>query len=174
MAEYIDGRLDGKTRRSRRPIWIVAGILFVALLAGRTVISSWVDLLWYQSLGYGGVFWKTVGLEAGVFAVASVVTFLLLFGAFTAIRHSHEGDLPSSHAIMFGNQRVNLPVAPALRFLSLGISIVVALLTGEGMVSDWPTLALWWYAPRGRGDRPDLWQGVEFLPVCAAGVAVDR
>jgi uncharacterized membrane protein (UPF0182 family) len=162
LAEYIDGRLNGKARRSRRPVLILAGILLVVLLAGRTVISSWVDLLWYQSLGYGGVFWTTVGLETLVFAVASVVTFLLLFAAFTAIRQSHEGDLPNAHAIVIGDRRVNLPIAPALRFLSLGISIVVALLTGSGMVSDWPTLALFWYSPRGGVVDPIFGKGLNF------------
>ncbi len=162
MAEYIDGRAGVRTGRGRRPLLVLGGILFVVFVAGRTVLSSWVDLLWYQSLGYGGVFWKTVGMEAGVFAVASVVTFLLLLGAFTAIRQSHEGDLPSAQAIMIGNRRVSLPVGPALKWISVVVSVVVALLTGLGMVSDWPTLALWWYGPRGGALDPIFGKGLNF------------
>jgi uncharacterized membrane protein (UPF0182 family) len=154
LAEYIDAGKTLRTGRGRRPVLILAGIVFVILIAGRSVVSGWVDLLWYQSLGFGGVFWKTVELETGVFAVASVVTFLLMYGAFTAIRQSHVGDMPSAHAIVIGGRRVNFSIAPALRLLSLGLSILVALITGLTMVSEWPTLALFWYRPRtaGAGD----------------------
>ena len=43
-------------------------------------------------------------------------------------------------------------------------------------MADWPTLALYWYAPRGRRRRrrPDLRQAAELLPVHPAGVAAHR
>jgi uncharacterized membrane protein (UPF0182 family) len=154
VAEYIDGR-SGKAGRGRRPLLVLAAILLVILIAGRSVISAWVDLLWYQSLGYGGVFWKTVEMETGVFAVAAVVTFLLLFGAFTAIRHSHLADMPSTHAIVIGGRRMSFSIAPVLRYVSLGLSIVVGLFAGSMMVSEWPTLALFWYAPRAAMSTAD-------------------
>jgi uncharacterized membrane protein (UPF0182 family) len=156
LPEYIDSRDTFKAGRRRRPLLVVLGVVvFVVVLLGRTALSSWVDLLWFQSLGFGGVFWKTLWLETGVFAVASVVTFLLLYAAFFAIRQSHEADLPSSQALVIGGRRVTLPVGPALRYISLAVSVVVALLTGSGMVSEWPTLALFWYAPRAVGGAGD-------------------
>ena len=135
-------------RRGRRLLFLFVALV-VLFIVGRTVLSSWVDLLWFQSLGFGGVFWKTVGIETTVFVVFAGATFLILYGAFLVIRRSHEADLPGAHAIVIGGQRINLPVGPMLRFLSLGVSIVVALVTGATMVSDWPTLALFWYAPQG-------------------------
>ena len=151
MRDFIEGGQAAGNGRRRRRLGVLAVVAFALLLASRTALSSWVDLLWYQSLGYGSVFWKTVVLEAGVFALAAALTFALLYGVFFAIRQSHLGDLPGSQAIMIGNRRVSLPVGPALRYISLGVSVVVAFFTGLAMMGEWPTLALFWYAPHAAG-----------------------
>jgi len=44
-------------------ILFLIAVLVVLVLASRTAISYWVDLLWFRSLGYGEVFWKTRGLS---------------------------------------------------------------------------------------------------------------
>ncbi len=138
-----------------RLLLILAVTLFAILIGGRDALSDWVDLLWFESLGYGSVFWKTLGLETGTFAAFTLITFLLLYTAFYVIRRSHQADLPSSHAIIIGGRPVTLPVAPALRILSFLISGVVALLTGIAMIAEWPTLALFWYAPHAMGSLTD-------------------
>jgi uncharacterized protein len=133
--------------RRRRRLFVIAGILFVVLVVARTGLSDWVDLLWFESLGYGAVFWKTLGLQAGVFAVFAIVTFLLLYGVFFALRRLHQADLPSAHAIVIAGQRVSFSVAPALRLISWLVSAAIALFAGIVMMAEWPTLALLWYAP---------------------------
>ncbi len=125
------------------------------MLASRTAISYWVDLLWFHSLGYGQVFWKTRGFEWGVFAAFGVVTFLILLGAFTALKRAHSADLPSTHTVLFGGQSVDLPVAKVLRAVSIAGSILVALVTAAAMEAQWPTLALYWYAPPATGSVAD-------------------
>jgi len=125
------------------------------VLASRTAISYWVDLLWFHSLGYGQVFWKTRGFEWGVFAAFGVVTFLFLLGAFTALKRAHSADLPSTHTVLFGGQSVDLPVAKVLRAISIVGSILVALVTAAAMEAQWPTLALYWYAPPATGGIAD-------------------
>ena len=125
------------------------------MLASRTAISYWVDLLWFHSLGYGQVFWKTRGFEWGVFAAFGVVTFLFLLGAFTALKRAHSADLPSTHTVLFGGQSVDLPVAKVLRAVSIAGSILVALVTAAAMEAEWPTLALYWYAPPSTGGVAD-------------------
>ena len=148
MPVHIDPPERFRPRRGRRPLLLLAGLVFFLLLAGRTVLSQWVSLLWFESLGYGGVFWKALRLEAGSFAIFTAATFLLLYGTFSLLRRFHEEDLPSAHAIVLAGQRVSISVAPALRWLSLGLSGVIAVLTGLVMMAHWPTLALFWYAPR--------------------------
>lgn len=63
MPESIDWppSLAARPRRRRR-LLLVLGVLAAVFFGGRTVLSSYVDLLWFRSLGYGDVFWKTLSL----------------------------------------------------------------------------------------------------------------
>ena len=142
--------------RHRPPtILILAAVFFAVLLLGRAGLSYWVDLLWFRSLSYGAVYWKVLGIQAGIFFVFAVVTFALLYGVFAVIRRTHEGDLPSAHALMIGGRPVNLPVGPALKWISLVVSVLIAGLTGLGMMAQWPELGLFLYAPRATGNVTD-------------------
>src|SRR5580698_1123743 len=136
--------------RRRRLLFILA--IFAAIfLGGRTALSYYVDVLWFRSLGYGGVFWRTLSLQWGVFAAFAAATFLILYGSFLALKRAHLSDLPSGHTILIGGRPVKLPVEPVLRLIALGVSLAVAAATGAGMMAEWPTLALFWYAPRATG-----------------------
>jgi uncharacterized protein len=135
-------------RRSRHGLLVLIAIVALIVLCGRTVLSCWVDLLWFQSLGYGDVFWKSRGLQWGIFAGFFLLTFLILFGAFSALKHAHRDDLPRDHAIYLAGREVNFSLKPVLRAASLGGSLVVALFAGGAMSAQWQTLALWWLAPR--------------------------
>jgi uncharacterized membrane protein (UPF0182 family) len=152
MPESIDWPppLTGRPRRRRRfllTLAVLAGIFF----GGRIALSYYVDVLWFGSLGYGDVFWKTLSLQWGVFAAFTVATFLILFGSFLALKRAHLPDLPSGHTIVIGGQPLKLPVEPVLRLIALGISVMIAVATGAGMMVEWPTLALFWYAPPATG-----------------------
>ncbi|MGA3343467.1 MAG: UPF0182 family protein [Terracidiphilus sp.] len=136
-------------------MFFLVAVVAVILLFGRTAISYWVDVLWFKSLGYEEVFWKTREMEWGIFAGFFLVTFLVLFGIFSALKHAHDDDLPSDHTIYIGGQPINLSLKPVLRIVSIGGSLVVALLTGATMAAEWQTLALWWYAPRAAAGTSD-------------------
>ena len=125
------------------------------IFSARTTVSIWVDLLWFRSLGFEGVFWKTLGLEWGVFAAFTVITFLILYGTFSALKHAHAVDLPSNHTIYIAGNAVNLPVGPAMHVIATGLSLLIALATGAAMKAQWPTLALFWYAPHTMGTVAD-------------------
>jgi len=157
VQEYLDSTdyLNPRRPGRRRYFILIATLLFVLCIVARIGLSGWVDLLWFRSLGYGDVFWKTLLIESSVFLFSSGITFVVLYAAFFMVRRSHHADLPSDHAIVLGGQRINLSVAPALRVISLVVSILVALLTGLTMVSQWPALALFWYAPRASGPVTD-------------------
>jgi uncharacterized membrane protein (UPF0182 family) len=118
-------------------------------------LSNYVDLLWFRSLGYGNVFWKTLSLQWGVFTAFAVATFLILYGSFLALKRSHLPDLPSGHTILIGGQPLKLPVEPVLRLIALGLSLAIAAAAGAGMMAEWPALALFWHAPRPTGGVVD-------------------
>ena len=135
-----------RPRRRRRFLLLLvflAGIVF----GGRTAFSYYVDVLWFQSLGYGDVFWKTFTLQWGIFTAFAAATFLVLYGSFLALKRAHRSDLPNGHTILIGGQPVRLPVEPVLRLVALGVSLVIAAATGGAMIGEWATLALFWFAP---------------------------
>ncbi|MFI5108307.1 MAG: UPF0182 family protein [Terriglobales bacterium] len=156
MPESIDWpRSRPPRRRSRLPLILIIIFLAVVLFGGRTALSYYVDALWYGSLGYGDVFWKTLRLQSAVFTTFAAATFLILYGSFLGLKRAQFTDLPSGGTIFIGGQPVRLPVESIVRLVALGISLVIAVVTGTAMTAEWPALALYWYAPRVTGGALD-------------------
>jgi uncharacterized protein len=148
MPESIDWPPAQAARpRQRRRLLFILAVLAVLFFGVRSALSNYVDLLWFRSLGYGDVFWKTLSLQWGVFAAFAAATFLILYGSFLALKRAHLADLPTGHTILIGGRPVKFPVEPVLRLFALGVSLAIAAATGAGMMAEWPTLALFWYAP---------------------------
>jgi uncharacterized membrane protein (UPF0182 family) len=152
MPEIIDWQ---PPRRRPRMFFVVLAIVVVILFSSRTALSYYVDALWFDSLGYRDVFRKTISLQWAVFAASFAVTFLVLYGWFLVLRRTYQPDLPDDHMMIIGGQPLKLPVARILRFLGLLFSLVVAVVTGASVMTEWPTFALYWYAPRTIGGAVD-------------------
>jgi uncharacterized membrane protein (UPF0182 family) len=146
LTSYIDSPQQRGSARWRRRLFPLIALAVVVFLVGRLALSYWVDLLWFQSLGFGSVFWKTLECQAADFTFFTAATFLFLFGAFSALRRSHQSDLPIAHAIVIAGQPVSFSVQPALKIISLWFSMIFAVVTGFAMMAGWPTLALFWNA----------------------------
>ena len=156
MPETIDWPppLQGRPRRRRRFLLILVA-LAVLFFGGRAALSYYVDVLWFKSLGYGDVFFRTLRLQWEVFAAFAAATFLILYGSFLALKRAHLPDLPEGHTILIGGQPLKLPVEPVLRLIALAVSLAIALATGAAITAQWPTLALYWYAPASSGGVVD-------------------
>ena len=132
MPESIDWpRMHPPRRRGR--LLIILAVLAGVAFGGRTALSYYVDVLWFGSLGYGDVFWKTLSLQWGIFTAFAGATFLILYGSFLALKGAHLPDLPSGHTILIGGQPVKLPVERVLRLIALGVSLAIAVATGAAM-----------------------------------------
>ena len=152
--------IDWPPTNPLKPRWWRRFLLIIAVLAGIfvcswTSLSYYVDVLWFGSLGYGDVFWKTIRLQSGIFTAVAATTFLVLYGSFLVLKRSHLLDLPSGHTIFVGGHPLRLPIEPVLRLITLVIFLVVAIATGASMMAEWPTLALFWYAPNTTGSIAD-------------------
>ncbi len=158
MPEYIDAphqSHQSPSRFGRRTFFVVVAALVALFVGVRIVLSAWVDLLWFESLGFGGVFGRTVRFEVMAFVAFTLITFGILLGAFTVIRRSNEADLPAGQSILIGNVPVKISLGPVLRVLSLVVAGFIALLTGTTMIAEWPTLALFWYGRQASGTIVD-------------------
>ena len=133
----------------RRSRWWL--IIFIALailgFAGRTWLSYYVDALWFGSLGYGQVFWKSLRLQSSVFCIFTVATFLVLYGTFLVLRRTHPDAFANQQTIWIGDHPVQFPVGRILRIIALAVSLVIGVGTGAVMLAEWPVFALYWYAP---------------------------
>ena len=126
---------------------MVLGVLLAAVLfGGGTALSYYVEALWFQSLGYLDVFWKTLNLQAAIFAVSAAATFLTLYGSYLAFKPARLGEL-AGLPILINGQPLKLPVEPVLRLIALALSLLIAAVTGAGLMAEWTTIALYWYAP---------------------------
>ena len=155
MPDYIDAPYQPPRRVTRRKLFTLVAVVVAAFVVVRIALSAYVDLLWYQSLGFGAVFARSVVFEVAAFAGFSVITFSILLGVFTVIRRSNEADLPVGRSILVGNLPLKISLGPVLRVLSFVVAGVIAFFTGVAMVPEWPTLALFWYAPHASGTVVD-------------------
>jgi len=152
MPELIDWKAPP---RRRRLFFVVLAIFAFFFFSSRTSLSYYVSALWFGSLGYGDVFRKSLGLQWTVFAAFFVVTFLFLYGWILALRRTYQPDLPDDHMIVVAGQLLKLPVARIVHLIGLVISLLIALVTGAGIMTEWPTFALYWYAPPSSGGVVD-------------------
>src|SRR5215471_649526 len=134
--------------------WILL-ILVFAVLALSGTLSYYVDALWFDSLGYGKVFWRSVSLQGTVFTTFFAATFLLLYGAFIGLKPRRLGELGSDSIILIGGHPVRLPVGRVLRTIVVYGSFFVAIVTGAGMMNNWTTFALWWHRAGVNGGPVD-------------------
>src|ERR1700732_2540776 len=126
LPDFIDSPQHRSSAWGRRRILLLAALALGVLICGRIGLSYWVDLLWFESLGYGEVFRKSIALQITDFAFFAGTTFLVLYGGLSAIRRSHEADMPRAHAIVIAGEPISLSVQPILRGISFIVSIVIA------------------------------------------------
>ena len=127
-----------------------AGLLLVVALAvllfgGGTALGYYVDALWFDSLGYSQVFWKILELQGLILVAAGAATFIAVYGAFLALKPARFGEIGSDGVIIINDRPVRLPVGPVLSIIAVLLAAIVALGTAVSLMSEWPTIALWWH-----------------------------
>ncbi len=140
------GRVGSGSRRRSVRLAAAAGI--VALVLGASSLVSWyVEALWFASLGYGDVFWKTFELKSALFAGFTLVTFLAVYGALRLLQPP-----PSGGRVLYVNgQPVSLSLQPIVRAVTWAVALVVALGAGSSMMAEWTTFAQYLHEPAAAG-----------------------
>ncbi len=149
-------REDPPTRPRRAILWILLAVL-VILFSARTTISYYVDSLWFSSLGYSQVFFRTLDFKWAAFAIPAALTFLILFAWFSALRRACRDELHNAGTIVLGSRTFELPVDPVLKIGGLIASAFFALLAGASFMSEWTRFALFWFqGTAGTGPRDPI------------------
>ena len=130
---------------------LLAAVVVLFFGAG-TLISWYVEALWFDSLGYGDVFWKTLGLKTGTFWAFTAVTFVLLFAAFRLLR-----PVGAAGRLLYLNgQEVTFSLQPVITIASWVVAFFVSLAAGSAMMDQWATFALYLHAPAAAGVNATL------------------
>jgi uncharacterized membrane protein (UPF0182 family) len=129
---------------------VLLAALAIGVFGGGAVLSYYVDALWFDSLGYASVFWTRLNLQAAIFGVVALITFLTIIGVFLAIRPARVDEIIGGR-ILVNRQWVQLPIDPILKLLALGLALASAVALGTSLMASWTTLALFWHAPQDNG-----------------------
>ena len=138
-------REEPPVKRRGAILWIALAVL-VILFSARTTISYYVDSLWFSSLGYSDVFWRTLEFKWIAFALPFVLTFLVLYGWFAVLRRGCRDELRTAGTIVLGNRTFELPVDRVLGVGAVVASAFIALLTGVSFMNEWARFVLYWFA----------------------------
>ncbi len=144
---HSDIVIGGRSRRRRRARLALLAVLGVVFLGGSTAVSYYVDALWFDSLGYASVFWTRLSLQSATFGAFALLTFLVVYGAFRALKPDRLDALIGA-SILVNRRPVPLPVEALIKLMGIGLSVAIAAVTGVSMTERWMTLALFWDAPR--------------------------
>ena len=133
-------------RRRRRALLLALVLLGLVWFFGSTVISYYVDSLWFDSLGFVRVFWTRLDLQGLILGAFGLATFLVLYGAFLALKPPRAEQLFGG-TIFINRQPVRLPIDPVLKLSAFALALLIAAVTAGSMMDQWTTFALYWYAP---------------------------
>ncbi|MCL5961904.1 MAG: UPF0182 family protein [Chloroflexi bacterium] len=133
--------MSGQTK-----VTIIGAVFFVALVAVGRGGSTYVDWLWFQSVGMQGVFATRFLTQAALFIVTAVVFFaVFIINAIVAMRlasgkrnralvriASMDGE-----AIEFISSAESVHLNPLLKIGSVVAGILLAVLVGAGLMGSW-------------------------------------
>jgi uncharacterized membrane protein (UPF0182 family) len=132
----------GGSRRRRRRLALLA-LIVVAILSAALLVSWYVEALWFDSLGFSSVFWRTLACKAGLFAGFAVATLLVLAGGFWAIRPRRLGG----RTVLVNGQPVTFSLGPLVTIAGWSAAALVAVISGSSMMEQWTTFGLYWNRP---------------------------
>ena len=121
-------------------LFILAGVVVIGSLFADKIIVFYIDLLWFEHLGFESVLWTTVGAQLGLGLLTAVLFFAFSYFILRSI-YNKASHLP----IMLSDQvKRDLPfldlMASNLKPLVLLGPLVIAAMTGLVMSQEWDTL----------------------------------
>ena len=128
----------GRPSPRRRGLIVILGIAFAVLMSLRGVATLWTDFLWFDSVGYGGVWTALIFNRIGLVIVATIVAAALMY-----LNLVLADRLGPRRSIMSGGpeeeiiERFQGWVSPRIRRFRLIVSGGLGLLLGLGAATWW-------------------------------------
>jgi uncharacterized membrane protein (UPF0182 family) len=132
----------GRPSRRVRTLLMTLGVLAVLAMLFVMFAGFWTDWLWYRSVDYSSVFTTTLWTKIGLFFV-----FGLLMSAAVGVNiwlaHRLRPPLSAMSAEQQSLDRYRMSIAPYKKWVLVGVTAVVGLITGASASGQWRTWLLW-------------------------------
>jgi uncharacterized protein len=161
----------GPARKRRIWLLVLAAVVVILLLTGSKLLNIYVDALWFNSVGYGGVYWYKFRLGALLFVIFFALTFAIVKLAFGLLNRLFPEltERPRLRIATVEDMREVNPLPfiyrPGVWLLSAGSG----LLAGVQMSQQWPEFALFLNSQAAGASDPVFNRDVSFylfrLPV---------
>lgn len=129
------------TPGSGRPLRaILLGAIFVVIISLSAVISLYVDLLWFQDVGFQSVFWRILSSQAALVGAFGLVFFVFCLGNLIVVSRSSptyriaDEDDPL--------ERLREAFVPLPKWILIGASALLALLFALRLAPAWELFLL--------------------------------
>lgn len=130
----------------RKSIGIIALAAFLLISLFGEVIYLYTDLIWFQALGYAGVFTKTLWMKVVLGAISGLVFFLLFYINIKVAAHLREG------VVAQGRKNPDVPgpeeLDPLIKRLLLPVALVLGFLAAPQAAVQWEAVLLFLNASR--------------------------
>ncbi len=127
--------------RRRWPIVVVV-ILALAFLTLSLLSVFYIDLLWFQELGFTSVFWTTLWAQVALGAVLGLFFFVVVYANLLIVRR-----LAPKYRVLTPQQeiveRYRRAFEPYLTWLIPAACAVVGVVVGVGAARNWSTFLAW-------------------------------
>ncbi|MBU3701101.1 MAG: hypothetical protein FGM58_03535 [Acidimicrobiia bacterium] len=125
-----------RVSRGRLAIIILVGVGALLFLSVRGLAEFWTDYLWFDSLGVRSVFTGIIGARIALGAIFTLAFFVLAFVNLLVADRIGPAERPSGPE---GDvlDRYHATIGRRSLLVKIVVSLVLALLTGLGMSSDW-------------------------------------
>ena len=128
--------------RRPRPLVLTIIVMAVLLIGFSLFAGIWTDKLWFNSVGYGGVFTTLLWTKIGMFLIFGALMALAVGGNLWvayALRPTFRAASPEQASL----DRYREVITPIRRPLLISVSLVFALFAGGSASGKWRTFLLW-------------------------------
>lgn len=139
MATTADTPRPRPRPRIGRPL-VVLGALLFALFLVPAFVRLLTDWLWFQSVGYGVVFSRSLGAQWVIGVLAFAVAFALLYGS---LRWAQRGIVIDPLVVRLDQFAPRGDIPGLVRRLSLPVALVLSFTSAASLASTWPTILAW-------------------------------
>lgn len=136
----------GPPARRRWKLWVILGAVILVIMLLRS-ISVYVEVLWFDSLGYASVYWYTFRLKLALFVIFLLLTLIILRVGFWLLERAFAATALERRVVMINNQSVTLEPARFVRPAAWFIAILISIITALSMSAKWEQFALYLNQP---------------------------